>query len=192
MAEDYQNALEDLLNAIEEQEISDLGIKDGEPEVLTREQANFYARKYLELKRRTDSNIQVSKDYLDKEKQRVQAWLEATNRPLEQSLAYLGGILRAFAENELKGSTRRSLKMVDATLSFKKQQPEYTYDEDKLREALSAVENGAKYLRDVPQAIEKVELKKVLEINKDGTCKLNGKVLAGVTAIEREDKFSIG
>lgn len=184
-----KSAFEDLLASIDREEAEECGIEEGAT-ISSRDQANWYARKYLELQADITDKETTAKDYLEATKKRVEHWLEKSTSGSRSSAEYIKSLLEAFASRELEGAARKSLKLVDGTLSFKKQQDEYEYDEEKIRVFLLDTDGGGDYLVAQPAKVDKAKLKKEGTV-KDGHLFINDVEIKGIKVTPREDKFSV-
>ena len=138
--------------------------------------------------------LKMAEDQYD----RMAAWYDQQKKVLKD----IRDQTRAWAENCLRpymdmvpttGKKIRSYDMPGGTLKLAKQDPEYTVNDEELVPWLKA--NKRNDLIKVTEEARWGELKKEIQIKvlEDGRIGDNntGEIVPGVTAVEREDKFSI-
>lgn len=185
--------LKDLQQAIDEMELNDLNInkEDTSYRIQNRSQADYFIRKYRELVENEAEVNQVADDSIRDYKERVEAWRKDRLDTIERSKQFMQGLLKDFAMRDLEGTGKKSIKLPMGSIGFSKQQPEYSYDEEKVIAFLKAKNLDADYVKTrVSETIDKATLKKAGSIN--GTSLfINDMPVEGVIVTEREDKFVI-
>ena len=89
----------------------------------------------------------------------------------------------------MQDSKKKSLKLPFGTLSFKKSQPKYIYDDEQVMNFIKSNELS-QFIR-VKEEINKRDLKSALTINEEGIIKLNGMQIEGVTITPGEEMFNV-
>ena len=180
--------LDDLLEYVNEEEEQALGIEHDESFTIDSiEQANYFARKLREVRDEQQAISATAKDQIDTYIDRVKAWENKMLAPLEYEEDRLVNMLKFFAETQLSGSTRKSIKLVEGTLQFRKQQAAYEYNDDVL---LDYVQRKATDYVVTKESVDKKELKKVITV-KDGQAYLGEEIVPGITVEERPDAFDV-
>lgn len=180
--------LEELVEFIEEQEIEELNLHEASEEgIKDPKQADYFVKKVKELEAYKEATNETARQAIEDYKDKVERWRQQEVESLERSIEYFSELLQSFARQQLEGSSKKSLKLIEGTVGFKAQPPKIEYDDKVLVEFLE--KNKPEYVRYTP-APKKDELKKKAEI-KDGRLFLDGKPVEGVIAEEREDKFYV-
>lgn len=183
-----QSFLDDLLEYVNEEEEQALGIQHDEAFVIDSvEQANYFARKLNELRAEKQQIAATAQDQIDVYVQRVDAWKNKTLAPLEYEEDRLLAMLKFFAETQLSGSTKKSIKLVEGTLQFRKQQAAYEYNDELL---LDYMQRAAAQYVVIKPSVDKKEFKKAITV-KDGQAILDGNIVPGVTITERPEAFDL-
>ena len=106
--------------------------------------------------------------------------------------AYYNRALEDFARRELENSNKKSIKLPSGTISIKKQQPHYNYQDDTILEWLQEYcpDLVKTVIPEPKHSIDKKELKKRTVID-EGVLYLNGIEVPGVIVEIREDKFEV-
>ena len=182
---------QDFDDFIDLEEIAALGLdKDSIPESdLTKEQAEFYLKRYKELREEKEEIEKLHDEKIKTFTKNADKWLEDRLRPITGTMEFYASALENYAVTNPPRSGK-TIKMFEGSLSFSKQVPEYHKEEDKLRNFLAASPDGQKYLEPVPEKIIWNALKKDGELI-DNIFKLNGETVYGVTVSIRPDKFVI-
>lgn len=186
-----QEILDDLLNYMDAVAIKDKNISEllDSPEEITREEAEYFTKKYLECANQIEEAELIAKDYLKKQEDRINDWLGVIKSENQYFLELYGNALKIYAENELKDSNKKSLKLIEGTLSFRKSQDKYEYDEELLRECLNKNSINDFY-EAVPPKIKKSDLKKTGKVI-NNKLYVNDVLIEGVTITPQDTVFSI-
>lgn len=182
--------LTDLLSFVEEIEVAELNLEDKQGfQIETVDQANFIARKVKELRAEREEAMETAKKQIEAYQDKVNAWLESVTKPLDNQEAYYLNLLETFARTKLDGSNKKSLKLIEGTLQFRKQQPKYEYTDNVLLDYVK--ENLPDLIkRKVTESVDKTALKNKATI-KDGRLYIDGKLIPGVVVEEQDDKFDV-
>lgn len=180
--------MDDLLGFLNDEEEQVLGIKDEEGfKIESIEQANYFARRLREIREEKSEAETAAKEQLDAYKERVERWLSSIVSPLEYEEERLLAMLEEFAETKLNGSSKRSLKLIEGTLQFRKQQPKFEYNEEVLLDY--AQSQLPQFIKTKP-SVDKADLKKNVKI-KDGKAYIGDSLVPGITVTELPDKFDV-
>ena len=189
--------MQELMAFMDTQEVIDLNIdteavSENRFSISTREQANFFVKKIAGMMEEIDT-INRLKDYeISTTKIRVEAWAEQSINPLQNQIEFLSGFLKEFATKELEGKDTKNVKLPAGTVGFRKQLPEYIYEDDELIKASikTLPEEMVATLIRTKEEPNKVELKKV-GVVKDGHLEVNGTAISGMTVVPRDPKFEV-
>lgn len=185
--------LDEMRSAVTEMELEELQIKleDESFRINNRNQAGFFVRKYKDAVNEETEINNMANDEIKRYTEKINAWRQKELERVEREKQFMMGLLKDFSMRELESSGKRSLKIPDGTLGFTKQQPEYSYDEDKVMEYLRAHDLTEQYINvKTVETLNKTDLKKAGEV-KDGKFILGGTPVEGILVTPREDKFTI-
>lgn len=183
----FLNDLQDFMDSEEVQELN-IDTEGQHFKITSREQAGFFIRKVQEVREEAEQINAAAKKELDRLAAKITTWQEKEIARCANAESYIMSLLENFAEEELAGSDKRSLKLPFGTLGFRKQQDKYEYDDKTLLEFLE--ENKLEtYIQRKPSP-KKADLKKVGMV-KDGSLYVDGVLIKGITITPQEDKFEI-
>jgi hypothetical protein len=190
LQDQYANSfLADLLSFVEEAEVNEIELDQAKPgfQIETMEQANYITRKLKELRAEQEQIEETAKRELRRYEDKVNTWKEKTLSPLQNQEQFYMSLLESFARQKLEGSNKKSLKLIEGTIGFRKQQDKYEYDDKVLTAYL---EENHKDLVKYKASPDKIALKKAGEV-KNGVLYINGKAVPGVTIIPQDEKFEV-
>jgi hypothetical protein len=185
--------LADLQEYLNDQEAIALDINESNDYLINdKSQADYF----IKLSKQCENDINDIKEYIEAEKERYLQLLE--NYMIDQIMAvekrkqFYDDALEAYIHRELDGNKKRSIKLPHGTLSLKKQQPHYTYeDEDIIDWAKEMYPDIVKTTIPEPKvSIDKKKLKEQGEII-DGLLYIDGLQVPGVQVEIKDDAFSI-
>lgn len=184
---DFMSDLRSFMNEVETKELNI--VQDDTFSITSRDQANYFVRKIMELKEQEAEVLNTSKAEIDRLTSLIKQWEEKELDTIHKAMEYFNGLLREFAETQLEGTKKRSIKLPFGTLQFRAQQPKFVYDDESLKAFLQArstdlVEEKVEY------KVNKTELKKRGTVI-DGKLMLDGEVVEGVFIETLEDKFEV-
>lgn len=182
--------LSDLHDYMDQTEVQELDI-DTEKEgfrISTREQAGFFIRKLQEARAEAEKINATADQEILRLSASVNNWREKELSKCNNVEGYFTTLLQDFAEKELEGSDKKSLKLPFGTLAFKSQQDKYEYDDKALVEYLK--QNNITELIRIKEEPNKVELKKNADVQ-NGKLVYKGKEVAGVTVTPQDPKFEV-
>lgn len=159
--------------------------------IQNKEQANYYVRKYKEIEREEASIEETALAELERVKKNIEEWKERELKKLQYPKYFFAGLLENFAKEQLDGTNKRSLSLPNGSMSFKKQQDEYKYDDDALKAYILNHEHLKDYLHiEEVVKVDKKSLKKAIT-DSDGKAYLEGEEIPGISITHREMKFDI-
>ena len=145
----------------------------------------------LRQKAALQAKKQEIEEYAKQEIQRVKDWMEQEMETLNRSEEFFDGLIQEYAMNRrLEDPTFKSEKTPYGTIQYKKQQPEWKYDNDKLIQYLQ--QKGRTDLIRIKPEPNKTAIKKSFEIvGNQVVDPQTGEVIEGITIEHRDDKLVI-
>ena len=188
--DEQSSLMNDLLADIESQQdvAMSANILDN-PEAMTREEAEYMTKKYVAIMKENEEAETAAANYLEKEKARVNNWLEKIKKNNQFLLDIYGGALEMYTKAQLEETGKKSIKLIEGTLSFRKNRDKYEYDEEVLRKSLTDNHIDT-FFEEVEPKIKKAELKKAATV-KNNKLYINDTLIDGVTITPQEDVFSV-
>jgi hypothetical protein len=122
---------------------------------------------------------------------RINTWKESEQKRIENSEQFFGELIRSYMEQQRAANPKFKKQATPyGTVSFKKQQPKWNYDDKLLVESLKEI--GRSDLVRVKEEPDKTALKKVMKVD-DGRVvdEETGAILTGVVVVEQPDKLDI-
>lgn len=159
------------------------------PEQMTREEAEYFTKKYIEAANEIKEAEEVAKQYMEQQQEKVNNWLEKIKKNNQFLLDIYGGALEMYTKAQLEETGKKSIKLIQGTLSFRKSRDKYEYDEEVLRKSLTDNHIDA-FFEEVEPKIKKAELKKAATV-KNNKLYINDTLIDGVTITPQEDVFSV-
>lgn len=182
--------ISELRGFMDDVEIQDLNITQEDSfRITSRDQANYFVRKVMDLKNQEQEIIMTAKQEAERLLGMIKQWEEKELSTIHSGMDYFNGLLREYAESELDGTKKRSIKLPFGTLQFRAQQPKFNYDDDTLKTYLQGLSSDLVEEK-VEYKVNKTELKKRAMVV-DGKLMLDGKVVDGVTIETLDDKFEV-
>jgi len=184
---DFMSELRSFMDEVETKELNI--VQEDTFKITSRDQANYFVRKIMDLKAQETEVVNSAKDEIERLTSIIKIWEEKELDTIHKAMEYFNGLLREFAESELDGTKKRSIKLPFGTLQFRSQQPKFVYDDDSLKAYLQShaedlVEEKVEY------KVNKTELKKRATVV-DGKLMLDGEVVEGVYIETLDDKFEV-
>lgn len=159
------------------------------PEQMTREEAEYFTKKYIEAANEIKGAEEAAKQYMEQQQEKVNNWLEKIKKNNQFLLDIYGGALEMYTKAQLEETGKKSIKLIQGTLSFRKSRDKYEYNEDVLRKSLTDNHIDT-FFEEVEPKIKKAELKKVATV-KNNKLYINDTLIDGVTITPQEDVFSV-
>ena len=187
------NELEEFMLAAEVEELKVKLANDTEEDgtllVKNKSDADFYIKQINKLKEQKEEINNFVDQEVERQMRLYQEYRENRLRPLDSQIAFYEEALKTFAMNEYAETNKKTIKLPNGTLSIKKQQPKYVYNDDEVLEFLQ--KNGLNdYIRTKAE-VNKKDLKKNAVINNNNQLVINGKEVPGIVVIPQEDKFEV-
>jgi phage host-nuclease inhibitor protein Gam len=149
--------------------------------------ANWALRKIAQHKKKIEENNLLAEEEIYK----IEAWNKQMNDEAQQSIDYFQSLLAEYAGEKRKSDPKfKTLKLPSGRIRFKKQQPQYVYDDDAVLESLK--ESGYTDFVKVKESVDKAGIKKQFKAVNGGLVDPDtGEFIDGVTVVDRDDKFEV-
>lgn len=137
--QELNEKLLDMLDFIEDEEIEELGLEEANEEgfqIQNRDQAEYFLKKLKEMQAEMEEVKTYAKEYMAKQKEKISKWEESKLNEFEFMHDRYLNYLQEYAKNEIADSKKKSLKLVEGTLQFRKIADKYEYKDDVLLEYL--------------------------------------------------------
>lgn len=156
-------------------------------EVINVETANWALRKIKQYQEKQKENNALAEAEIEK----IELWLKTVNEQAQNSIDYFQGLLAEYAVKQRDNDPSfKSQKLPNGAIRFRKQQPKFNYDDEKLLNYLK--QSGETDLINVKETPNKAAVKKLFNVNGDKLINVGtGEIVEGVTVEEREDKFEV-
>lgn len=185
-----ESLIADLLEDIEAQDNELIsGNSLDNPEQMTREEAEYFTKKYIEAANEIKKAEEAAKQYMEQQQEKVNNWLEKVSKSNEFYLSVYGEALKVYAEKEMDKTGKKSIKLIEGTLSFRKAQDKYEYNEEELRASLNN-NHIEDFFEAVEPKIKKAELKKAGTVI-NNKLYINDTLIEGVTITPQDKTFTI-
>lgn len=182
------SAMEDLLNFIEKEDDTLIGDVDTHYIIKNQDEANIYIKRYKNIVAQMNEIEETSKEALSKYADKVNTWKESCLMPLQRKLQYYETLLQQYAEHQLEGSNKKSLKLIEGTIGFRTPPVKFNYNDEEVLYWLKQV-NANDYLKETT-TINKEALKKAGAI-KDDKFYINDVEVPGITLTKQDKKFVV-
>jgi phage host-nuclease inhibitor protein Gam len=182
------SAMEDLLNFIEKEDDTLIGDVDTHYIIKNQDEANIYIKRYKNIVAQMNEIEETSKEALSKYADKVNTWKESCLMPLQRKLQYYETLLQQYAEHQLEGSNKKSLKLIEGTIGFRTPPVKFNYNDEEVLYWLKQV-NVSDYLKETT-TINKEALKKAGTI-KDDKFYIDGVEVPGITLTKQDKKFVV-
>lgn len=174
------NSLHDFLDEQEGTEKESFTVKDDSS-------ANWALRKIKHINDRLDEN----KALFDAEMDKLERWIKSEEEKSQNDIDFFQGLLAEYAMKKKEEDPEfKSLKLPNGRIGFRKQQPQWNYDDEKIVQALK--DSNLKDFINVQESPKKADIKKAFDVidgkvvNPD-----TGEILKGITIEERPDDFNV-
>lgn len=177
-----------LLNH-ELEEIESIELTDEAKErfiITDKQQLSWVLRKLKVLQQHEEE----TNDLAQKEIERIKQWQEKELKNISNSKLFFEILITEYALNErIKNTEFKNAKTPYGKIGFKKQQPKWNYDEDKLVKHLEA--NGFDDLVRVKKEPKKDDIKKQFTVKDGKAIDTNGEIVNGIEVKNQDDKLEI-
>lgn len=185
-----ESLIADLIEDIEAQDNELIsGNSLDNPEQMNREEAEYFTKKYIEAANEIKKAEEAAKQYMEQQQEKVNNWLEKINKSNQFYLSVYGDALKVYAEKEMEETGKKSIKLIEGTLSFRKAQDKYEYNEEELRASLQN-NHIDDFFEPVEPKIKKADLKKAGTVI-NNKLYINDTLIEGVTITPQDKTFTI-
>lgn len=191
--EDFIKNLNESISKMEAEElnINVTGNEESDREMIQNpQQANYFCKVVNELREERAKTEELINQELERVQREYEAYKTKEFNRIDGQIQYFSGLLESYATKELQNSKKRSIKLPHGTLSIKKQQDKYDYDEDAILECLKKNKQD-KFIRvQTVETVNKKDLKKE-GFSHNGKLYLDNIEVKGVVITAQPDKFEI-
>ena len=188
--------IKDLNESISKMEAEELNINVTGDEESDREmiqnpqQANYFCKVVNELREERAKTEELINQELKRVQREYEAYKTKELNRIDGQIQYFSGLLESYATKELQNSKKRSIKLPHGTLSIKKQQDKYDYDEEAILECLKKNKQDKFIKVQTVETVNKKDLKKE-GFSHNGKLYLDNIEVKGVVITAQPDKFEV-
>lgn len=191
--EDFIKNLNESISKMEAEElnINVTGDEKSDKEMIQNpQQANYFCKVVNELREERAKTEELINQELERVQREYEAYKTKEFNRIDGQIQYFSGLLESYATKELQNSKKRSIKLPHGTLSIKKQQDKYDYDEDAILECLKKNKQDKFIKVQTVETVNKKDLKKE-GFSHNGKLYLDNIEVKGVVITAQPDKFEI-
>jgi hypothetical protein len=191
-----EDFIKDLNESISKMEAEELNINVTGDEKSDREmiqnpqQANYFCKVVNELREERAKTEELINQELERVQREYEAYKTREFNRIDGQIQYFSGLLESYATKELQNSKKRSIKLPHGTLSIKKQQDKYDYDEEAILECLKKNKQDKFIKVQTVETVNKKDLKKE-GFSHNGKLYLDNIEVKGVVITAQPDKFEV-
>ena len=154
------------------------------------QQANYFCKVVNELREERAKTEELINQELKRVQREYEAYKTKELNRIDGQIQYFSGLLESYATKELQNSKKRSIKLPHGTLSIKKQQDKYDYDEEAILECLKKNKQDKFIKVQTVETVNKKDLKKE-GFSHNGKLYLDNIEVKGVVITAQPDKFEV-
>jgi len=168
-----------------DEEATEAGLLPDRFRITNFEQANWALRKIRAFKKQMEENEQLAKAEI----QRIQEWLQKENEKAQKSIQFFEYLIGEYLTEERKKDPKFRLSTPYGKATFRKQQPKWIYDDEKLLAFLK--QSGRHQFIRVKEEVNKADLKKAVKVAGNVVVDENGEVIEGIKVEEQPEKLVV-
>lgn len=191
--EDFIKDLNECISKMEAEElnINVTGNEESDREMIQNpQQANYFCKVVNELREERAKTEELINQELERVQREYEAYKTKEFNRIDGQIQYFSGLLESYATKELQNSKKRSIKLPHGTLSIKKQQDKYDYDEEAIIECLKKNKQDKFIKVQTVETVNKKDLKKE-GFSHNGKLYLDNIEVKGVVITAQPDKFEV-
>jgi hypothetical protein len=191
--EDFIKNLNESISKMEAEElnINVTGDEKSDREMIQNpQQANYFCKVVNELREERAKTEELINQELERVQREYEAYKTREFNRIDGQIQYFSGLLESYATKELQNSKKRSIKLPHGTLSIKKQQDKYDYDEEAILECLKKNKQDKFIKVQTVETVNKKDLKKE-GFSHNGKLYLDNIEVKGVVITAQPDKFEV-
>lgn len=195
MSESIYDFIDQILAEENEQEVSTV---NAVPDITSVEEAERSLWYYKNLQREITQMHQQAEDYVKEAQRMAEQYLQKNCVYKETLLASVEQRLRTFTEAETARTGKKSIKLVNGTMSLSKQQPKYERDEEAILTYIDTIADSdnplVQFLKPQPAKLDWAGIKKagiVKEIDGVKRLVIGSVTVPSVTVIDQDKAFKI-
>lgn len=154
-------------------------------------QADYIVKKIKEIRNQKEEVQAVAKKAIDDYTAKVQKFEETQLNPLTYQEEYLTKILEAYAIERLKGSKKKSIKLIEGTIGFHKKPILISYDEPIVMEFMKDHPDIGRKFTKTNISLDKMKIRKSGILDENNALTLDSVTIPGIVAEEQPDSFTI-
>lgn len=188
--------IKDLNEAIANMEAEELDVKMTGDEDTDREliqnpqQADYFCKVIKELREERDKVNELINQELERVNKHYEMYRTQHLNKIDGQINYFSRMLESYATKELQDSKKRSIKLPYGTLSIKKQQDKYEYDDEQILKWLKHNKQD-KYIKvKTEETVDKKNLKKE-GFAHNGKLYIDDVPVEGIVVTKQPDKFEV-
>lgn len=136
-----------------------------------------------------DKKKKEIREFAEAEIERITAWMDKEIARIEEGQAFFESLLAEYLYEQRKIDPKFRISTPNGTVSTRKQQPKWEYDDAKLLEFLK--QNGKREFIRVKEEVNKAELKKNLKVINGQAITEDGEIIEGITVTEQGEKVVV-
>lgn len=195
MSSDIYDFLEQMLDEEETETATDT---ESMPDIMSTAEAEKILWYYKKLQFEIAEMKQQAEDYIKESQRMAEQFLIKNCAKKEEYLASIERRLCHFAEAELAKTGKKSLKLINGTMSFTKQQPKFERDEEAILNYINTLTDDnnplVQFLKPQPAKLDWAGIKKAATVKEiDGVKHLviGDITVPSVTVIDQDKVFKI-
>ena len=191
--EDFIKDLNESISKMEAEElnINVTGNEKSDREIIQNpQQANYFCKVVNELREERAKTEELINQELERVQREYEAYKTKEFNRIDGQIQYFSGLLESYATKELQNSKKRSIKLPHGTLSIKKQQDKYDYDEEAIIECLKKNKQDKFIKVQTVETVNKKDLKKE-GFSHNGKLYLDNIEVKGIVITAQPDKFEV-
>lgn len=186
---DFMSDLRSFMD-VESQKDFNIDVRNEHFTIETKDQANYFIKRILDAREKRAEIERLANEEIARTVTHVNEWKEKQSAPFNNQESHFLTLLQQFAEKEIKPDAKtKSIKLPYGSIGFKKQQPEFVYNDEALLAFLEGTPEFKEYVS-YKAAPKKAELKTAGKII-DNKLTLNEIVIPGIAITPRSDKFEV-
>ena len=153
--------------------------------------ANILLKIYLTLENEKEEIKELCNKEIERVKKAMEAYQVSRFENINKKQSYIESVLKQFLLAEIQNKKTKSVKLPYGTLSIKKVQDKYEFNnEEEIVNFLKTINKEDLINRKVTETINKKALKKACELREDGVY-IDNVLVSNIKIEEQEDKFEI-
>lgn len=158
--------------------------------ITSMQSADYFVRKIKEIELYEAEVDATVKAEIERVKTNAEAWAAKEKEKNSFIKTFFKSLLETYANEQLKDKKTKTLALPNGSLCFRKQQNEYTYNDETIMAFLKQAKPEL-INKEIIEKYDKKQLKSLIKEQSDGTVLLNDQKVPGISFVERNTKFEI-